>query len=874
MAYSSTASAYDIQGFVSEVVKNGVFSLDTEASSKNAWTAELELITMHTGRRTIAVLPTQENLLLVVDLLKMRDIRCIMWNAYYDCTLLHRTVLPFQKWRVIVCDGMVLSWLDDNRGAGSAVRGGAVHGLKERVKKDLGVKMRSYKETYIEHPHIMRIMDLRKRAATWQDPKKLKTYYNKIDNERRRRMRERNNVQKAKWNEEEAGEKARMESGELDKKEYLARKKARAAKKKELNAAYRDYHVDVDTFWEYIRLQLQAWREEVRKRHALWEDECISYAKDDAKYTYRLYNKLRNRIVDEQEYRGSLANWAVIERRIREIFVWAHIRGIKLDRSIFQDIAENDIAPTIETLYNEIHEILWKRCPYLEGTYFSLNSPADVSDMLFIHLRLKPNTGELEETEPSKTRKEKLETKYEQDLEIYPVLLKEYEGALTAYAEEYAQYKEALEEYEAVMAENDEGAITSATGVGADSNDRQIDYTEPPKPPVKPEKPQEPEKPVHVPQYKTGKDVLRFVDHPIIDKIKDYRSKKLLFTTFAVKLGGKKGNILHGVINTTGTDTGRMSSKNPNLQNIPSRSKIGKRMRHGFVARRGKAMVVADYSQIELRLVASICGVKAMIDEYNKYETLPNGLRRYTADLHTRTATEIDMDRDKIAKSANFLMVYMGGAERFRISTGVDEKVAKEVHKRFNEAYGEIKDYGYGLHAMWKQGCRIYELPLSGRIRFWDKQSQVSPGNLVNTYVQGSGADLLKVMIFFFDHYILQHERYRGRAEILMQIHDEIVIECDEELAPELAYLVKAFMEYPFWDLPLPVEAGVKYGNCWGISKDKNIDDIEWTPEWKEWVAKRMPFTGESFFTWESPDGGTPGGLTEYGKQIFAELRA
>lgn len=316
--------------------------------------------------------------------------------------------------------------------------------------------------------------------------------------------------------------------------------------------------------------------------------------------------------------------------------------------------------------------------------------------------------------------------------------------------------------------------------------------------------------------FSTDVSVLEaLAEHPLPDKILEYRmliKLKNTYTDTLPQLIHPQTQRVHTSFNQTGTSTGRLSSTAPNLQNIPIRSPLGRRIRGAFKAPRGSAIISADYSQIELRLLAHLSGD----------ENLQRAFRR-GGDIHRSTAalfmgisedTVTGDDRSR-AKAINYGIVYGMGAFRLAKTTGLNVKDAKEFIERYFASFPQVRTYLDFLIARAEE--RGYSETISGRRRLITGFSQGGKGlanarNIaVNSPIQGSNADLIKLAMIKI-HHRLRRENYKAR--MLVQVHDELLFECPHNEVDAVRALVKAEMEGAM-QLAVPLIADVGVGADW-----------------------------------------------------------
>ena len=304
--------------------------------------------------------------------------------------------------------------------------------------------------------------------------------------------------------------------------------------------------------------------------------------------------------------------------------------------------------------------------------------------------------------------------------------------------------------------------------------------------------------------------------HEIIPSLLKYREAFKLQSTYIeplMELALKDEN--HRVYTSflqTGTATGRLSSKNPNLQNIPVRSESGRQIRKSFVARDGYTLVGIDYSQIELRLLAHFSKDDALVEAFN------NDL-----DIHTQTAVKIfGQDKAKenrgIAKSINFGLLYGMGSRKLSETLGISTKEAKTYIESYFEAFISVKDYMKSIEEFALE--HGYVETLLNRRRLFDFESAAAMirasylRESVNTKFQGSAADLVKLSMNKI------HKKYKNNDEIkmLLQIHDELIFEIKKDKVETYTADLKDIMEN-IYELNVPLKVSINIGNNWGELK-------------------------------------------------------
>ena len=319
-------------------------------------------------------------------------------------------------------------------------------------------------------------------------------------------------------------------------------------------------------------------------------------------------------------------------------------------------------------------------------------------------------------------------------------------------------------------------------------------------------------------QYSTSEEVLESLrgKHPVIEKILDYRGLKKLLSTYIdalpLLINPKTGKI-HTSFNQTITATGRLSSSNPNLQNIPIRDENGKEIRKAFIPEDGCLFFSADYSQIELRIMAHLSEDKNMIDAF---------LSGY--DIHAATAAKVykidinDVTREQRskAKTANFGIIYgisvFGLAERM----GVDRKEAKELIDGYFETYPDVKRYmDKSIEVARENG---YVETIFHRKRFLpdiNSRNAIVRGyaerNAINAPIQGSAADIIKVaMIRIYERF----KRENIKSKMILQVHDELNFSVYPEEKEMVGRIVIEEMENAY-KMHVPLKADCGWGTNW-----------------------------------------------------------
>jgi DNA polymerase-1 len=295
-----------------------------------------------------------------------------------------------------------------------------------------------------------------------------------------------------------------------------------------------------------------------------------------------------------------------------------------------------------------------------------------------------------------------------------------------------------------------------------------------------------------------------------------YRTLSKLKSTYLdalVKMANPSTNRIHSSFNQTVTATGRLSSSNPNLQNIPIRGEEGKEIRKGFVAERGHYLLAADYSQVELRVFA----------HYSKDATFTEAFKR-EEDIHSRTASEIlgvgtdgvTPEMRRIAKAINFGIIYGMGPHRLSEELGIDKKTAKNYIDAYYGRYQGVVRYREEMISLARE--KGYVTTLFNRKRYLPginnaKQRIRAEAErmAINTPIQGTAADLIKKAMIHI------HARLKGdgfKTKMLLQVHDELVFEVPEDEIDVISTMVREEME-GVYKLDVPLKVDMNRGRNW-----------------------------------------------------------
>ena len=310
--------------------------------------------------------------------------------------------------------------------------------------------------------------------------------------------------------------------------------------------------------------------------------------------------------------------------------------------------------------------------------------------------------------------------------------------------------------------------------------------------------------------------------HPVVDSILQYRKLEKMRSTYLdplPRLVDPQGRI-HTTFNQKATATGRLSSSNPNLQNIPVRGPLGKRMRSCFIAGPGRLLVSADYSQVELRVLAHVSQDPALLEAFRNGE-----------DIHARTAAlvydlppdQVSPDQRRNAKTINFGLIYGMGAQKLAQELKISTAQAKDFIARYFERLQGLKEFYEGVEASARK--HGFVTTLGGRRRLLPdinsasgQAAALARRQAINTVIQGSAADIIKLAMLA----VARDERLRELdARLLLQVHDELLLEVPADAAEEAGALVARLMQDVCpagkeLSVPLLVDWGT--GHDWGAA--------------------------------------------------------
>jgi DNA polymerase-1 len=304
--------------------------------------------------------------------------------------------------------------------------------------------------------------------------------------------------------------------------------------------------------------------------------------------------------------------------------------------------------------------------------------------------------------------------------------------------------------------------------------------------------------------------------HPIVDYLLEYRQLTKLKSTYVDGLLAQMDQItgrVHTSFSQTTASSGRLSSSNPNLQNIPVRTEVGRQIRRAFIADPSYVLLTADYSQFELRILAHITHEPRLVEAFSENE-----------DIHTITAaslfevqvSEVTKDQRRLAKTVVYAVLYGQSAFGLAQITGMTNMQASDFIKRYHETFPHIKEYvDSTLNQARKQG---YVNTLFGRKRFFPdmhglshNERQALEREAINMPIQGGNADLIKIAMIRIQHAI---EQKYLKTRMILQVHDELVFEVPVEELDRIKNLVKSLME-GVAKLDVPIKVEMKVGKNW-----------------------------------------------------------
>ncbi len=304
--------------------------------------------------------------------------------------------------------------------------------------------------------------------------------------------------------------------------------------------------------------------------------------------------------------------------------------------------------------------------------------------------------------------------------------------------------------------------------------------------------------------------------HAAVDNLLEYRQLSKLKSTYVdglLQLMDPVTHRIHTSFNQTIASTGRLSSSNPNLQNIPVRTEVGRRVRRAFLADPGMQLLAADYSQIELRILAHITREPGLVAAFEQDEDIHSAT---AAQLFKVALDEVTPDQRRLAKTVNFAVLYGQSAFGLARVTGMSNSEAAEFIRNYEKTFPLVRKYVEDT--LFQARTQGFVQTMLGRKRYLPDmaglqvaQRQAAEREAINMPIQGANADMIKIAMIHLDEEI----RTRGlRARMILQVHDELVLETPDEEMREVAELVRQCMVGAI-ELSVPVKVEMKAGRNW-----------------------------------------------------------
>ncbi len=304
-------------------------------------------------------------------------------------------------------------------------------------------------------------------------------------------------------------------------------------------------------------------------------------------------------------------------------------------------------------------------------------------------------------------------------------------------------------------------------------------------------------------------------EHPIIEKILAWRSIAKLAGTYADALPKQIANDgrIHTTYIQTSTNTGRLSSRDPNLQNIPTKTDLGNDIRKCFVAPKGRVLIAVDYSQIQLRLLADVAGVKTFRDTFNAGTDIHEQTARKI--FHIASSTPVTKSQRRAAKTVNFSIIYGISSFGLAAQLGVSRDEAKQIIDAYMAELPEVKKYIDDTKKFATQNACVYT-PWGRRIELPEiknaRLKQYALRAAVNAPIQGFEADLMRLAMVEIARDIVHPNA--DKIKMILQVHDEIIFECEKDMADKFAKQIRDKMEN-ICTLSVPLVAEYTIGEKW-----------------------------------------------------------
>ena len=307
-------------------------------------------------------------------------------------------------------------------------------------------------------------------------------------------------------------------------------------------------------------------------------------------------------------------------------------------------------------------------------------------------------------------------------------------------------------------------------------------------------------------------------EHEFVNKILDFRSLAKLKSTYVdalPKLVNPRTGRLHSSFNQALTATGRLSSNNPNLQNIPIRTEAGRRVRKAFVPRdKDYILLAADYSQIELRLIAELSGDEAMLEAFQAGHDIHQAT---AAKVYGKTLEEVSKEERRNAKTVNFSIIYGAGATNLSQQLDIPRKEASELIAAYFEQYSGLKEYmDQAVKDARENG---YVTTLKGRrrhLRDIDSRNGMmrshAERNAINTPIQGTAADMIKIAMINVQKAL---DEGNFKTKMILQVHDELVFDVYRPELEKIKPIIEEAMKTAIPNLKVPILVGMDTGEDW-----------------------------------------------------------
>lgn len=315
-------------------------------------------------------------------------------------------------------------------------------------------------------------------------------------------------------------------------------------------------------------------------------------------------------------------------------------------------------------------------------------------------------------------------------------------------------------------------------------------------------------------------------DYKIVDDILKYREFQKLLSTYIDNIPEMldENNRLHSSFLQTGTTTGRMASQEPNLQNIPTKTELGRAIRNGFISEKGFSLVAFDYSQIELRVAALLSEDEKLISIFKNGDDVHNAVASVVFEV---PMDKVDKEMRRRAKVINFGILYGMGVNSLTKALGTKRAEAQKFYNEYFEKFPQLAEYIDGVKSDTKElgytktyfGRRRYFEGIKSKVPFIRAMAERMA---INAPIQGTNADMIKIAMGRIDDYIRKNKLYND-VFVLLQVHDELIFEIREDLIKKVAPEIEKIMENI---IPLEEARGVKFevhisvGDDWGQLKD------------------------------------------------------